>query len=40
MPNEWHLFNDPASFPQDDEPFDAGNFFDNPDTDDKDQIEV
>ena len=36
LPDEWHLFNDPASFPQDDEPFDASDFFDNPDAGDED----
>ena len=29
LPDEWHLFNDPASFPDDDEPFNAKDFFDN-----------
>ncbi|MGF2411833.1 hypothetical protein [Ferruginibacter sp.] len=33
LPDEWHLFNDPASFP-DDEPFDAKNFFENFDPED------
>ena len=26
LPDDWHLFNDPASFPADDEPFDADDF--------------
>lgn len=26
LPDEWHLFNDPSSFPEDDEPFDAKGF--------------
>jgi hypothetical protein len=34
LPDEWHLFNDPSSFPTDDEPFDAKSFFDNFDPDD------
>ena len=27
LPDDWHLFNDPASFPDDDELFDADDFF-------------
>lgn len=36
LPDEWHLFNDPASFPEDDddEPFDAKDFFENFNPDD------
>lgn len=26
LPGDWHLFNDPGSFPSDDEPFVAGDF--------------
>ena len=33
LPDEWHLFNDPASFPEDDEPFDPNDFFNNQDDD-------
>ncbi|MEP7142858.1 MAG: hypothetical protein ABI707_08310 [Ferruginibacter sp.] len=29
LPDEWHLFNDPATFPDDDEPFDAKDFLEN-----------
>jgi len=29
LPDEWHLFNDPALFPDDDEPFDAKGFMEN-----------
>ena len=29
LPDEWHLFNDPSTFPDDDEPFDAKDFFEN-----------
>lgn len=32
LPDEWHLFNDPASFPEDDEPFDPNNFLGKDDT--------
>lgn len=35
LPDEWHLFNDPASFPEDDEPFDPDDFFKDMDPDDK-----
>ena len=35
LPDEWHLFNDPASFPDDDEPFDAGKFLADFDPDDE-----
>lgn len=31
LPDEWHLFNDPASFPEDDEPFNPDDFFNDPD---------
>ncbi len=31
LPDEWHLFNDPTSFPEDDEPFDPNDFFDDSD---------
>jgi hypothetical protein len=34
LPDEWHLFNDPATFPDDDEPFDAKSFMENFDPDD------
>jgi hypothetical protein len=34
LPDDWHLFNDPASFPEDDEPFDAGRFLENFDPED------
>lgn len=34
-PDEWHLFNDPSAFPDDDEPFDAKEFFDNFNPDDE-----
>lgn len=27
LPDEWHLFNDPSTFPEDNEPFDPENFF-------------
>lgn len=33
LPDEWHLFNDPASFPEDDEPFDPNDFLGNNDAD-------
>jgi len=26
LPDDWHLFNDPSTFPEDDEPFDPDNF--------------
>ena len=26
LPDEWHLFNDPANFPEDDEPFNPDSF--------------
>ena len=29
LPDEWHLFNDPSTFSDDDEPFDAKDFFEN-----------
>jgi hypothetical protein len=35
LPDEWHLFNDPATFPVDDEPFDAKGFFENFDPEDE-----
>lgn len=35
LPDEWHLFNDPASFPDDDEPFDAKGFMENFDPEDE-----
>ncbi len=35
LPDEWHLFNDPSTFPEDDEPFDPNSFFDGLDEDDK-----
>jgi len=35
LPDEWHLFNDPSSFPEDDEPFDAKSFFEDSDPDDE-----
>lgn len=35
LPDEWHLFNDPASFPDDDEPFNAKDFFENFDPEDE-----
>jgi hypothetical protein len=34
-PDEWHLFNDPSAFPDDDEPFDPKEFFDNFNPDDE-----
>lgn len=34
LPDEWHLFNDPSSFPDDDEPFNAKDFFENFDPED------
>jgi hypothetical protein len=34
LPDEWHLFNDPASFPDDDEPFNAKDFLENFDPED------
>ncbi|MEP7110081.1 MAG: hypothetical protein ABI760_18950 [Ferruginibacter sp.] len=34
LPDEWHLFNDPGTFPDDDEPFDAKSFLENFDPDD------
>ena len=36
LPDEWHLFNDPAKFPEDDEPFDARSFMENFDPEDDD----
>ena len=27
LPDEWHLFNNPSTFPEDDEPFDPNEFF-------------
>ena len=27
LPDEWHLFNDPSTFPEDDEPFNPNEFF-------------
>lgn len=35
FPDEWHLFNDPDSFPKDDEPFDPDEFFRNFNPDDE-----
>ncbi|MEI9955234.1 MAG: hypothetical protein WDM90_02770 [Ferruginibacter sp.] len=35
LPDEWHLFNDPSTFPEDDEPFDAKDFFENFNPDDE-----
>ena len=29
LPDEWHLFNDPSTFPEDDESFDLSDFFNN-----------
>jgi len=34
MPDEWHLFNNPANFPDNDEPFDAKSFMENFDPED------
>ena len=34
LPDEWHLFNDPSTFPEDDEPFDPNEFFNNFDPED------
>jgi hypothetical protein len=34
LPDEWHLFNDPSTFPEDDEPFDPKDFFNNFDPED------
>ena len=34
LPDEWHLFNNPANFPDDDKPFDARDFSDNSNPDD------
>lgn len=34
LPDEWHLFNDPSTFPEDDEPFDPKSFFEDFDPDD------
>ena len=34
VPDEWHLFNDPANFPDDYKPFDARDFSDNSNPDD------
>ncbi len=31
LPDEWHLFNDPASFPEDEEPFEPNDFFEQDD---------
>ena len=33
LPDNWHLFNDPSTFPQDDEPFDPKKYLDNFDPD-------
>ncbi len=33
LPDEWHLFNDPSTFPEDDEPFDPQSFFEDFDPD-------
>lgn len=33
--DEWHLFNDPGTFPNDDEPFDPNEFFNNFNPDDE-----
>jgi hypothetical protein len=35
LPDEWFLFNDPTSFPDDDEPFDANEFLKDLDPDDE-----
>jgi len=35
LPDDWHLFNDPATFPDDDEPFDAKGFMENFDPEDE-----
>lgn len=35
LPDEWHLFNDPATFRDDDEPFDAKGFLENFDPEDE-----
>jgi hypothetical protein len=34
LPDEWHLFNDPSTFPEDDEPADPADFLDNIDPED------
>ena len=34
LPDEWHLFNNPGDFPEDDEPFDGEDFLNDADTDD------
>jgi hypothetical protein len=34
LPDEWHLFNDPSTFPDEDEPFDAKGFLENFDPED------
>lgn len=36
QPDEWHLFNDPGSFPKDDEPFDPNEFLGGMNEDDDD----
>ncbi len=35
LPDDWHIFNDPATFPEDDEPFDPNEFFKDFDPDDE-----
>ncbi|MBC7888676.1 MAG: hypothetical protein H7Z13_12415 [Ferruginibacter sp.] len=35
LPDEWRLFNDPAEFPDDEEPFDAKGFMENFDPEDE-----
>lgn len=37
LPDEWHLFNDPGTFPADDEPFDAKGFMENFNPEDDDE---
>lgn len=35
LPDDWHLFNDPSSFPEDAPPFNASDFFDSFDPDEE-----
>ncbi|MBS1513371.1 MAG: hypothetical protein JST86_21215 [Bacteroidetes bacterium] len=35
LPDEWHLFNDPTTFPEDDEPFNPDAFFEDFDPDEE-----
>jgi hypothetical protein len=35
LPDDWHLFNNPADFPEDDEPFDPDDFLNDGDEEDK-----